>query len=296
MTFTDPRLITLLCVVKEGGYTAAARALALSQPAVSYHIRGLEQKLSIKIFYRNTKKLILTPEGKILVKYATRLQNISENAMRALSESRGQLRHFTVGVTPTCGETLIGRVFTAYSSAHPHTNISLVTGTLEQLCDQLTSYELDLAIVEGSVSPKHCHAELLDMDYLCVVMSPKHRLAHHSAITLEELKQESLILRREEAGTRRLFESALTGHLEDIRNFDVRLEMDSITAIKELVEDQLGVTVMAHSACREETAAGKLVAVPIEGMRMIREINILCQDDFDHPEVLEEIRKIYASL
>ena len=134
------------------------------------------------------------------------------------------------------------------------------------------------------------------MDYLCVVMSPKHRLAHHSAITLEELKQESLILRREEAGTRRLFESALTGHLEDIRNFDVRLEMDSITAIKELVADQLGVTVMAHSACREETAAGKLVAVPIEGMRMIREINILCQDDFDHPEVLEEIRKIYASL
>ena len=150
--------------------------------------------------------------------------------------------------------------------------------------------------MEGSVALKHCHTELLDMDYLCVVMSPKHPLAHRSAITLQELKKESLILRREEAGTRRLFESALTGHMESIRNFDVRLEMDNINAIKELVAEGMGVSIMAHTACREETAAGRLVAVPIEGMRMIREINIISQDDFHHPEVLEEIRKIYASL
>ena len=134
------------------------------------------------------------------------------------------------------------------------------------------------------------------MDYLCVIMSPEHRLAGRSSITLDELKKESLILRREEAGTRRLFESALTGHLESIRNFDVRLEMDNITTIKELVAENLGVTIMAHSACREELAAGRLVAVRIEGIRMIREINILCRDDFDHPELLEEIKKIYAAL
>ncbi len=88
----------------------------------------------------------------------------------------------------------------------------------------------------------------------------------------------------------------LTGHLESIRNFDVRLEMDNIATIKELVAENLGVTIMAHSACREELAAGRLVAVRIEGIRMIREINILCRDDFDHPELLEEIKKIYAAL
>ena len=84
--------------------------------------------------------------------------------------------------------------------------------------------------------------------------------------------------------------------MESIRNFDVRLEMDNINTIKELVAEGMGVSIMAHTACREETAAGRLVAVPIEGMRMIREINIVSQDDFHHPEVLEEIRKIYASL
>ena len=292
----DVKLLTLLCVLKEGSYTAAAEALALSQPAVSYHIHQLEQEFHIKIFYRNPKKLTLTPEGKVLVKYAKRLVNISEAARRALVEAGQQLRHFTVGLTPTCGEALVGRVFTAYCNAHPHTSISLVTDSLDKLCDKLSSYALDFAIVEGTVSLKHCHTELMDMDYLCVVMSPEHRLAGHSSITLDELKKESLILRREEAGTRRLFESVLTGHLESIRNFDVRLEMDNIATIKELVAENLGVTIMAHSACREELAAGRLVAVRIEGIRMIREINILCRDDFDHPELLEEIKKIYASL
>ena len=153
--------------------------------------------------------------------------------------------------------------------------------------------ELDFAIVDGSVSLKHCHTELLDLDYLCVVMSPQHKLAGRTAITLEELKVESLILRREDAGTRRLFESSLTGHMENIRNFDVRLEMDNINAIKELVAANLGVTIIAHSACREEAADGRLVAVPVEGMRMVREINVVYQDDFNHPEVLEEIRRIY---
>lgn len=199
----DPKLNTLLCVVKEGSYTKAADVLALSQPAVSYHLRQLEEELNIKIFYRNQKKLTLTPEGEVLIKYARRLEAISDSACRALNDVKQQLRHFTVGITPSCGEALIGRVFSSYCSAHPHTNISIVTDTMEQLCDRLGSYELDFAIVDGSVSLKHCHTELLDLDYLCVVMSPKHALAKRTAITLQELKAESLILRREDAGTRR---------------------------------------------------------------------------------------------
>ena len=291
----DERVKTLLRVVKEGNYTAAAEALGLSQPSVSYHIRQLEKAFNIKIFYRNPKKLTLTPEGEVLVKYARRLESINENARRALEEVREQLRHFTVGVTPSCGEALVGRVFNSYCSAHPHTRITLVTGSLEKLCDRLSNYELDFAIVEGSVDLKHCHTELMDVDFLCVVMPPDHPLAHGSAVTLEELKAEPLILRREQAGTRRLFESALTGHMENIRNFNVRLEMDNINAIKELVAEGAGVTVMAHSACRAEAAAGTLVALPIAGIRMIREINILCQDDFHHPEVLEEMKHLYAA-
>ena len=82
----DPKLKTLLSVEKEGSFTRAAEVLALSQPAVSYHIRQLEAEYAIKIFYRTPQKLTLTPEGEVLVKYARRLENISENARRALMD------------------------------------------------------------------------------------------------------------------------------------------------------------------------------------------------------------------
>ena len=84
--------------------------------------------------------------------------------------------------------------------------------------------------------------------------------------------------------------------MESIRNFDVRLELDNINAIKELVAANLGVTIIANSACREDMAKGRLVALPIEGMPMIREISIVRQDDFSHPEILDEIRKIYDAI
>lgn len=231
----------------------------------------------------------------MLVKCAKRLVNISEAAHRALVEAEQQLRHFTVGLTPTCGEALVGRVFTAYCNAHPHTDISLVTDSLDKLLRQADQLRAGFRHCGGHGQPEALPHGADGHGLSLRDHVPEHRLAGRSSITLDELKKESLILRREEAGTRRLFESALTGHLESIRNFDVRLEMDNITTIKELVAENLGVTIMAHSACREELAAGRLVAVRIEGIRMIREINILCRDDFDHPELLEEIKKIYAA-
>lgn len=289
----DPKLKTLLAVVRTGNFTRAAEALSLSQPAISYHIRQLEEEYAVKIFFHNKKALALTPEGEILVKYAKRLDNISENARRALEDCKQSLRHFSVGITQSVGESLVSRVFADYCLEHPHTHISILTDTIENLYDRLVSYELDWAIVEGGMPLKHCRMELLDMDYLCLVVSPEHPFAASPAITLSQLKQERMILRLENAGTRRLFESSLARHQETIRNFNVMLELNNINTIKELVEANLGVTIMAHSACREEEASGRLVVVPIEGVKMIREVNIVCQDDFKHTEVLAEIRRLY---
>ena len=134
----DPKLKSLLCVVKEGSYTKAADVLALSQPAVSYHVRQLEEELNIKIFYRNQKKLTLTPEGEVLIKFARRLEAISDSARRALADVKQQLRHFTVGITPSCGEALIGRVFSSYCPpAYQHQHRHRYHGPTVQPAGQL---------------------------------------------------------------------------------------------------------------------------------------------------------------
>lgn len=103
-------------------------------------------------------------------------------------------------------------------------------------------------------------------------------------------------MRSSNTGTRTLFENHLLSHSENIKNFNIIIEVDNITTIKEFVASNLGVTIMAHSACKTEEAAGDLVIVPIQELNMTREINSVFNNDFGHIEVLEEIRNIYMSL
>lgn len=289
----DTKLKTLLAIMETGSFTRAAEKLSLSQPAVSYHIRQLEDEHSIKVFYANSRTLTLTPEGEILHKFAKRLYNISENARQELLDCKQTLRHFTVGITPTVGEALMSGVLAAYCDEHRSVCIKIVIDSIENLYNMLTTYELDFAIAEGAMPMKHCRTSLMDMDYLCVAVSPLHSFAARQSITLDELKKERIILRTHEAGTRQLFESALARHSENIADYKVFLEMDDLNAIKALVASNLGVTVMAHSACRQDESAGRLKSLTVDGLKMVREINLVCRNDFGHDEVIESIRQIY---
>jgi len=289
----DPKIITLLTLDKVGNYTKTAAALSLTQPAVSHHIRLLEQEYGIKIFYKDRKELKATPEGKVLIEYAHKAMVLSDRVKQSIEDVQKSIRSFTVGITTTLGEYLVPQIFESYCRKNPEIHINIETGTIKKLYNMLRAYELDWAIVEG-VPSRDFTSILLDTDYLCLVVSPKHRLAKKKSVSLQELKAEKLILRPSKSGTRSLFENHLLSHSENINNFNILIEIDNITTIKELVASNLGVTIISHSACKSEEASGKLVVVPVQNLNMIREINLVYNKDFKHTEILDDIRNAYS--
>lgn len=290
----DRKIITLLTLVNVGNYTQTAKVLSLTQPAVTNHIKQLEEEFGIKIFYKNKRELKLTLEGEILIEYAKKAVSLSDKAQRAIDDHKKSIKRFTVGITQTLGEYLISPIFARYCNEHPDVHINIITDNAKNIYNKLSTYELDWAIVEDSIPNKDYTSILLDTDYLCLVVSPKHKFANRKSVELYELKQERFILRSRNAGTRLLFENHLLRHSENIRNFNIIIEIDNITAIKELVASNLGVTIMSYSACRDEEAAGKLLVVPIKNFNMVREINMVYHKDFKHTEILKDIRQIYA--
>ena len=291
----DHKLITLLALVEAGSYTQAARSLNLTQPAVSHHIRQLEEELGVRIFARRSRALKLTPAGRILLKYARQASALYTGLLQDLEAQRAGVAHVVVGITPSVEETLAPWVMASYCASHPDSRITIFSDSPDSLCLRLRTRELDMAIAEGPVSAEGLVSVHLDTDRLCLVASPEHPLAKAGGATLAGLKKERLILRTPQAEARRLLDDSLARRSDSIGNFHVILETDSLGTIRELVASGLGVSILPLSACREALRSGVLTEVPIRDFHLAREICILHTPDFSRPELLEELRRIYLA-
>ncbi len=296
MDMLDNRLYTLLAVAETQNFTRAAQLRALTQPAVSHHISQLEKELGVPLISRRRGMNVLTPEGEIVARYARRMRAIGEKMLTELSGAEGRLVRVRVGITHTSESNLIAEALAKYGSENKGIIITIITDNINNLYDSVENYDLDLAIVDGRPRNTPLNSLLLDTDCLVCVMSNNNPLARHAMVTLEDLKREKLILRLPSSGTRMLFESHLMSVNESIDDFEVTLEVDNIATIKDLIRKDLGVSVLARSACMDEIRKGKIVSLPIENLSMIRETRVVYRSDFPHMEVLSGFIRRYQEL
>ena len=242
---------------------------------------------------RNKAGLKLTPQGEIVVNYARRMKALHERMFAELQNAERHLSLLRIGITHTSESNLTAAALARYSNQKGKLKIILFTDTINNLYDMLENYELDLAIVDGAYGDPRFSSMLLDTDYLTCVMSVDNPLARKGAVTLAELRRQKMILRTPASATRTLFESALESNGESIQSFDVTLEVDNIATIKDLIRRDFGVSVLAKSACMDELKKKKIAVLPIENLSMMREINIVYSQDFEHFETLRDIVRSY---
>lgn len=289
----DPKLDTLLLVAEKRNFTRAAQALSLTQPAVSHHISQLEQELGVRLFVRGNGDLMLTPEGETVLRYVRRMKALEKKMAEELQEAGRRLTRLRIGITHTAESSIVAEVLARYTNENPGISITIVTDNINNLYDMLENFELDLAVVEGRSTRPELSALMLDTDYLVCVLANTHPLSHSSMITLDEIRQEKLILRLPNSETRVRFESALAAIGESIADFQVILEVDNVATIKDLIRKNLGISILARSACMDELRKGKLTALPIENLSMTRETNLVYHRDFAHKETLQDILALF---
>ena len=287
------KMETLLAVEKYRNYTRAAQALSMTQPGITHHIKQLEEEVGAPLFIRGKDGIRITHEGEIVVKYAKRFQALNRKMHLELENIKTESINLHIGITHTAESNQTAEVLAKCCNLHGGLNITILTDTIKNLYDMLSNYEIDLAIVDGPVSCSEFSSIMLDTDYLVCAMSPTHPLSGRAAITLTELKKQQLILRLPSSATRSLFESALENRSESIHNFDITLEVDNIATIKDLIRKDLGVSILPRSACMDELRKGKIIALPIENLSMIRETHIMYNPDFSHTDILQEITATY---
>lgn len=289
----DSKIYSLLQVYESGSFIAASKKLSITQPAVSHHIKALEDELGVTIFERRNGKVVLTREGEEVMKCAKKMQGLYQNLKQNLRDSKNLVTHLTIGVTHTAESNPIAEALAKYCAENDNVIIKMITGAINNLYSKLRDYEIDLAVVEGRITDPSIHHLLMDTDYLVLAVSVNHPFAKREMITLSELKKERMILRLPNSGTRNLFMAHLESNNMSLSEFNVILELDNIATIKDLIRRDFGVSILPRSVCLDELKKKKIAVLLVENLSMIRETNLAYHKDFAQMDILQDIVKAY---
>lgn len=297
MEFIDLKAISLLKVAEYENFTKAAKELCISQPAISNHIKAVEEELGFKIFERGTSGIHLTEKGAIVIKYISQMNSIAESLKQALASDKLSATALRVGITHTVESSLVVDAIAKYlNKSTPGVSIRITSGTSKSLYKQLKNGEIDFIIMEGSYNDPDLNNVMLGTDSLVLVTSPSNHLASKNTVTLDEMKEENLIMRLPDSNTMKTFANALKERSKSLSDFNIILEIDNIATIKDLIRRDFGVSILAKSVCLDEVRKGKLAILNIENISMIREMNLVYPKDFEHAEAIDGIVRCYNEL
>jgi LysR family transcriptional regulator, transcriptional activator of the cysJI operon len=281
---TDFRLASFLAVSRLNSFTRASEELHITQPAVSQHIRALEEVYGVKLLARNGRKIQLTPPGRLLADYGERIEAMYRGIERDMTNAASFERHFDVGVTLTLAEYVMPDLVGRFRRISPGTRIRLSVQNTAQTIDLLRRNSIVIAVVEGPAAAADLPSMHLDADELVAIAAPRHPLVAGRVkrrVRLGELLAADLILREPGSGTRAVFENYLVSNAVDPRSIEPFMEIGSINAIKSLVQSELGVTVISRRAVAQELADGTLAQIRLAGAPILREFRFVWTPDSD---------------
>jgi DNA-binding transcriptional LysR family regulator len=260
----DVRLKTFMTVAKFKNFTRASEVLNITQPAVSQHIRFLEEEYEVKLFNREGKEVKLTEEGEILYKHSKEIQLHYKALEVELKNKNAINRTYKIGASMTIGGYILPAILGKYKRVHSNTKLFLQVSNTSNILDKLSNGDIDLAIVEGDFDRnKFLHKKLKD-DELALEVSKEHQFAKRTEVDLKEVLKGELILRGKGSGTRNILEKKLM-ELNIINNeLTGYMEIGSISAIKSLINANLGYSIISKETIFNEIKSGDIKVVPIK--------------------------------
>ncbi len=275
----DYRLYTFLAVVEQGTLAKASDALGLTQPAVSQHIKALEELYATPLFDHIGRRLVLNDAGRLLVKTAGKAQALFEQFEREASSMREGRKYYRMGATLTIGEFILPAFLGKYRTAHPERELTVHIENTVNVLHLLDRKKIDVALVEGPFDMTRYKSRLFLQDEMIFIGSRNYITDSRKPITPEELAGSRLILREEGSGTRYYWEAYCREKKILIPRSSLVMEVGSLSAIKSLAEAGLGCSVMSRRAVRQELLLGSLLTRPFSTGPLNRNLYFVYSDD-----------------
>jgi DNA-binding transcriptional LysR family regulator len=272
----DTRQLAAFCaVVERRSFSQAADRLGVTQPAVSLQVRALEKRLGTQLLDRSGRRVEPTEAGWRLYRGAQRMlalegQLVAEVAATGEGALAGDL---VLGASTGPAAVAIPVTLAEFQRQNPDVRVFLTVSDTHSVVERVAARELELGIVGAARRHRGVRFEPFFSDQVILACPPSHAFAGRT-ITLDELREDTLILMQDGAGVRQIVEDALRRQGVRLRDLDVRLELGLQESVRRAVEAGYGVTFISRTAVEADLAAGRLAEARVAGLDVTREISL----------------------
>ena len=261
-------------VAKFKSFSKAANSSFLSQPAISSHIASLDKELSIQLFDRTSKEVLLTPAGESFLKYAIDILNTRDKAISHLANFNGNISgKLKLAASTTPCNTILPALLRQFHLLYPEVSFDIVENSSGEIIENIIKFDYELGMVGEPINDEKVKSYELIQDDLVVISSPE--LDVPDTISVDSLLKYTFIMREEGSATRRTFDDALQKHGFDISAIDVCFEVNNLDAIFQCVKEGLGISVVSRQISKNYSSIGLIKESYIQDLSLKRSIYLV---------------------
>lgn len=272
----DHKLRVFCTVAETGSFSKASEIIHLTQPAVSLQIQALEEIYETKLFDRSSNTVTLTPAGDILYKQAKEILALYAAAEKNIGEITGLVKgSISIGASTTIGNYLLPSVISDFKKKNPKIKIYLRVRNTKGVVEMLNAGNINFGLVEGEVTKYKLITERLLSDELTLIVPASHPWSKRKEVSVADISKEPFIFREEGSGTRQVIEKYLSKRGISPNDMKVSTILGSTEAIKEVVENGTGISIVSKWAIRRESRYGSIKFLRFREMRMLRDFCLI---------------------
>ncbi|MCL2503737.1 MAG: LysR substrate-binding domain-containing protein [Coriobacteriia bacterium] len=265
------QLRAFVAVAKKKSFSGAARALGISQPAVTMQVQGLESDIGATLLDRRYRRVTLTEAGHVLLAHARGVLRQLDQAQADVDALSGTVSgRLVIGASTTPGAYLVPFALRGFIEACPKVDVSVVLGDTASVVKAVEEGEVHFGVSGATVKNAHADFAEIGRDELIVICAAENPLAVRKRVEASELAEERWIQREEGSGTRRIAEEAVFGHGLASGRLDVVAELNTGEAVVSAVEGGLGIAVVSRLVAQKALALGNVFAADIIGFPVDR--------------------------
>lgn len=270
-TLKQLKIIQTIKIKNEVNIKIAAKTLYLSQPAISLQIKKLEYNIYSKILLRKKKQIYFTPEGELVLDYANKILKLCEEADKAILYLK-KLKKFNlrIGSNKIIGKYISLKLIDLFCKRYSYANVQLQIGCTKSISWDLINGKIDLGIVQEDEVPKNLYNSLYITRYfeekIVLILPKSHEDKKKNVINKENLYKLNFITIKSYFQERELMDNVLKNFNIDLKKLKIKLELNSIEAIKCAVQVGLGVSFLSTMLIKDELYSRRLHSVLIESI------------------------------